>query len=234
MYKLNKFIERFIYVIAVITIIIFSISLYSVTKELINIDSSICFNNKCIGNFIKHYEHVFKIPMAGIALVSVLFAWHAANSYFHTYVITSENNLNTQKVNQQATYLQHYKFFCDLLNECVLKVQYINIRNIDKFTFYHFIFDQAKKGDFDISSSYKNYIIELNNNINKLKIQPMQSKENIEHIKMMVKKLSEIGINIPECPRKDFIRLEIDTYNLLSIINKCIDVDVIHEPSHCI
>lgn len=150
MYKLNRFIEYSIYFISAVTLILFTISLFSVTKELIKVDSSICFNNDCLKNFSNHYEYVMKIPMAGIAVVTILFAWHASNSYFHTYVITAENNLNIQKVNQQSTYLQHYKFFCELLDECIGKVHHINIQNIDKFDLYHFIFNKAKKGDFDV------------------------------------------------------------------------------------
>lgn len=234
MYKLNRFIEYSIYIIATLALILFLISFSIVTFELNKIGSNFCLNNQCIKNFYDFYEYVIKIPMAGIAVITILFAWHAANSYFHTYVITAENNLNTQKVNQQSTYLQHYKFFCELLDECVEKVDYINIKNIDKFNLYHFIFDQAKNGDFNVSNSYKEYINYLNKNISDLKNQIIKNKENTDHIKNMVIKLSEIGFNMPECPRKDFIKLEVGCYDLLSLINKCIDVEIIDEPSHCI
>lgn len=233
MEQTNKKIELAISLIFWLSTVSFiALSLFN-AYDLYTKKISICFTNICLGNFFHNYEEVIKIPTASVALLTLLFLWHASNIYVHTYKITHQNNKNSQEVNQQTTYLNHYKNFNELLEQYVNKTDYIHSNSIDKFEFYHFIYNDPLSGDFSISQSYIDFINNINLNISNLKNNAIRDKEYKDHINNMVNMFFSLGFEIPNCQRKEFMKIEKSCYDLLNLINKSIKVNKIDPPSHC-
>lgn len=203
------------------------------TIELYGKGINFCFSDNCLGNFLEYYKNTLKILPSAIALLTVVFLWHASRIYIHTYNTTHNNNLNTQMVNKQTTYLNHYNNFSEILSHYLSKVDLISIHSIDKFEFYHFIYNDSLNGDFSISVKYKEFICEINNTIDNLEINAIRDKEYILHINEIVDKFSVVGFVLPNCQRKEFMKIEANCYKLLNLINKSIKADQIKEPTHC-
>ena len=231
--KFNKKIDVSIKIIIFSSFIIFVIFFLVTTYQLYKNGVDVCFVDDCLGNFLEYYENTLKIPPATLAILTLIFLWHASNIYVHTYNTTHKNNLNTQMVNTQTTYLNHYKNFSEILDHYLSKVEFISIQSIDKFEFYHFIHNDSVNGDFNISQRYNEFIDDINNNILNLQNNPIRDKEYRFHIDEIVKKFSMIGFSLPNCPRKEFMKIEFNCYILLNLINKSKNIKEINSPSHC-
>ena len=233
MEKFNKKIDIFVKTIiassSLFFLLFFIFTAYQLYKDGINF----CLVDDCLGNFIEYYKNTLKIPPAALAILTLLFLWHASNIYVHTYNTTHKNNLNTQMVNKQTTYLNHYKNFSEILDHYLSKVDFISLRSIDKFEFYHFIYKDSVNGDFEISQRYIDFITQINENISNLESNPIRDKEYKFHIDEIIKKFSLAGFTLPNCPRKEFMKIEVNCYRLLNLINKSKNVDEIKNPSHC-
>ncbi|HFG6955069.1 retron Ec48 family effector membrane protein [Acinetobacter baumannii] len=233
MEQTNKKIELAINLIFWLSTVSFIILFIVNAHDLYKKEIGICFTNICLGNFFQNYGEIIKIPTAGVALLTLLFLWHASNIYVHTYKITHQNNKNSQEVNQKTTYLNHYKNFTELLEQYINKIDYINTNSIDKYEFYHFIHNDPLSGDFTISQNYIDFINDINLNIVNLKNNAIRDKEYKDHINNMINKFLIIGFEIPNCQRKEFMKIEVSCYDLLNLINKSIKVKHIESPSHC-
>lgn len=204
-----------------IFILLFFLNLYDVSFVK---KRYLCYSSECFSEFFLLYDHVFKVLTVGVACTTVLLGWLTVQIYLKTYLTTHTNNLNTQIVNQYSTYLKHYDFFNALVDRYIIENKYILSKDIDKFVMYNFIFSSPSEGNFNISEDYKLLIKKMNKNIEILNNNLPRKLGYIDHRDTLILNLEKVGVKIPKCDRRDFLKLEIEAYFFINNINKNINM----------
>ncbi|HBJ01841.1 retron Ec48 family effector membrane protein [Acinetobacter schindleri] len=135
-------------------------------------------------------------------------------------------------VNQKNTYLNHLKFFNEIIDNYLDESIYLTKKSVDKFIFYDFVFERPQEGKFEISTKYSNLICNMNENIENLNQKLPRRLGYVEHRDFLINNLLEIGIFIPKCERRDFMKLEKEVYKFLNNINKNISCSLLKEAKY--
>lgn len=219
---INRVIKKLAGFVFVLTIISFSLSLDELWQTKTN---GFCLDKDCINYFFSFFENILNLFKFLVAITTVLLAWLTVQIYLSTYLTTHKNNLNIQMVNQKSTYLSHFKFFNEILENYLNGSKYLTKRSFDKFIFYNYVFLNPQLGDFSISDRYKKSLFDINSNIILLNNNLPRKLGYVSHRDFLINSLSEMGITVPKCERKDFLMLEKELYLFFNNINKYIDCE---------
>lgn len=227
-FLINKVIKIVWFLAACSTLYFFSCNFFFILREGFQFEPS----SNGLGIFFELNKYIFQIPIFAAAITTALLGWITVQIYLETYLTTHTNNLNTQKVNQYSTYLQHYKNFLETIDIYIEHSNYLKSNSIDRLFFYRIIYPNSFDGDLNISEKYKEIIFLIDSNIKFLNEDLPRKIGYSEHIKRLIAHAENLGISIQECDRKDFIKLEYDFYLFINNINKSLVVNELTRPEY--
>ncbi|MGB5888140.1 MAG: retron Ec48 family effector membrane protein [Acinetobacter venetianus] len=227
-FLINKVIKIVWFVAACSTLYFFSCNFFFILREGYQFQPS----SNGLGIFYDLNNYIFQIPIFAAAITTALLGWITVQIYLETYLTTHTNNLNTQKVNQYSTYLQHYKNFLETIDIYLEQSNYLRSDSIDRLFFYRIIYPNSFDGDLNISEKYKEILYMIDSNIKFLNEDLPRKVGYSEHIKRLIDHAKKLGISIQECDRKDFIKLEYDFYLFINNINKSLVINELTRPEY--
>lgn len=227
--RINKFIYIFVFITIFICIIVIGLGCY----EFYNSDKGdFCLKQECINYFFGFFDNIGKIFGFFVAITTILLGWLTVQIYLNTYLTTHKNNINVEMVNQKNTYLNHLKFFNQIIDNYLEESIYLTKKSLDKFILYDFVFENPQEGNFKISVKYLTLISNMNENIENLNQKLPRRLGYVGHRDFLINSLSEVGIIIPKCERRDFMKLEREIYKFLNNINKNIGCSLLNEAKY--
>lgn len=219
--KISKRINSIIFIvtmiISIVIVVVVSTVLYEVHSDKENL---LCYSIKCLNNFISYFEIITKLFAIFVAIVTVMLGWLTVQIYLSTYLTTHNNNKNSQLINTYSTYFEHLKYFNNIVDNYLDQNEIIKSKNIDKFKFYEFIFISPRNGNFEISDQYKSVIAKINQEIDKLNSSLPRKLAYVGHRDIVIDLVYSMGIKLPVCDRKDFLKLENEVFKFISNMNK--------------
>lgn len=227
---INQMIKYTWFISIVIAVWFFAGNSFEVLKE----QYEFSFTSIGFKKFIELNEHIFKILLFSVTVTTALLAWITVQIYMETYLTTHENNRNIQDVNRYSTYLKHYDNFLKTLDNYLEQSRFFSNKTIDKLCFYKFLFPEAILGNLNISDKYIQLIDELDSSIKYLNSNLPRKLGYADHIQKVIIKSKELGIILPECERKEFLKLEHDLYILINYINSNLGVKLVTLPEYSV
>lgn len=176
----------------------------------------LCFSNACVQYFIDAYSHALKIlEVTGTLCVGIV--------TIGGVIVALASYINAQKTSKFSNHLAYFTLFRGFVESEILKLDRLSIKTVNTFKLYNSIYPHSRDGDLLPSSSYINFINELNNVISRGNAQATSAIEGSfrykPHQQLMKETLAKIGLEVQFMPRNDFHALESDILRLLNLIN---------------
>lgn len=178
---------------------------------------SFCISFQCIdtvfvaiASVISLIELLIKILVASVTIFGV---YHALNNYL--------SSIDASRSNIHLTHLNTFKHY--LISE-VEAHDRLKIKSFNTFKWYNIAFPLSSKGKLDIGNDYKNWIDDLNSQVensnNMINGTTPKGFDYKEHQTRIILVLTKVGIKLPRLPRNDFYELEGEIFHLINKINQ--------------
>jgi len=178
---------------------------------------SLCFNNDCVGYFLKHIKNALGIANSTLGiLVSVTTVGGIA--------IALLNYINSSNTSALSNHIAHFSIFHGYLNSEIKNLSMVSSTSVDILSLYNLIFSKSRGGKTDVSKKYIEFVTSLNDEIIRSNNKAQNAEEGSfrykEHQNRMISILINSGVTMTYLPRNDFFEAEGQVFSLIEKVNQ--------------
>ena len=215
--------RKYLRALAVLTISLFflGVSLVIATVLFAGIDDGafsrrICFQRECFKNIF----YIYKAPVAiASGTLTVLSSVATVGGIF----VALQSYVANVRATAFSNHISQLNAFLNYVAGEISKRPRIAPQSVDSFYWYRAIFNDAGKGDLEVSNNYVELLKGLAAAIqisNELASHPSRERFRfVEHQNRLIEALSGFGISMIRQPRLEFFEIEEQVLSMLSAVN---------------
>jgi hypothetical protein len=196
---------------------IFAAVIIATSNEKEYFQSSFCWKNGCVKDYLVATEQAFSIAKAtldfGVAIATIGGIFVALLSYFTTSTNAALTN-----------HIEHLKVFGDYLDAEITKRDRLSRQQIDTLFLYGKIFSKSRMGKTTVSRDYTQFVEKLN-----ILIEESNSRSVVgtpggfsynDHQQRIRDHMASAGVVVYMAPRNDYFEMEGQLFSLLHRISQ--------------
>lgn len=177
---------------------------------------SICFQRECF----KRVVYLYKAP---VAIASATLVALSAVATVGGIFVALQSYVANVRATAFSNHISQLNAFLNYVSGEIAKRPRIAAQSVDSFFWYRKIFDDAGRGDLEVSNHYVRLLQELAEAIqisNDLASHPSRERFRfVEHQQRMIAALSGFGISLVRQPRLDFFEIEEQVLSMVVAVN---------------
>jgi len=176
----------------------------------------ICFQRECL----KRFAYLYKAP---VAITSATLVALSAVATVGGIFVALQSYVANVRATAFSNHISQLNAFLNYVSGEIAKRPRIASQSVDSFYWYRKIFDNAGRGDLEVSVHYDDLLKELAATIrtsNELASHPSHERfRYVEHQKRMIAALSGFGISMVRQPRLEFFEIEEQVLSMVIAVN---------------
>lgn len=176
----------------------------------------ICFQRECFKRVVYLYKAPIAIASATLVVLSAIATVGGIFVALQSYVANVRAVAFSNHISQLTAFLNY-------VSGEIAKRSRIAAQSVDSYFWYRKIFDDAGRGDLEVSVHYVRLLQELAAAIqisNKLASHPSHERfRYVEHQQRMIAALSGFGISVVRQPRLEFFEIEEQVLSMVIAVN---------------